>query len=49
MFFRTLDKIDIKNRCKKLLEAYKAVYLDLKKQIQFQQSQQKWNQVKDSV
>ena len=37
------------NRYKKLLEAYKAACPDFKKQIEFQQTQRKWNQVKDSV
>ena len=37
------------NCYKKLLEAYKAAYPDLKNQTQFQQAQRKWKQVKDSV
>lgn len=37
------------NCYKKLLEAYKAAYPDLKNHTQFQQAQWKWKQVKDFV
>ena len=36
------------SRYKKLVEAYQAAFPDMKKQIQYQQVQKEWKQVKDS-
>lgn len=40
--------MDKEKRYKKLVEIYQAAYPDLKKQVQYQNAQREWKQVKDS-